>query len=235
MRPRPLGLLAGALLLVPLAACTDNDPSASSEEGGAGTISVVSTADACDLSATEAPSGNLVFSVENQGDEVTEFYLLGDDGVRIVGEVENVGPGLTRELVVKAAPGDYKTACKPGMTGDGIQADFTVTEGDEVVLGEDEQALVDTATSQYALYVENEVEALVEETKAFAASYVAGDDDDARDAYAPTRVHWERIEPVAESFGDLDPRLDLREADLEDGQTWTGWHRIEKDLWPPAD
>ena len=47
-------------------------------------------------------------------------------------------------------------------------------------------------------------------------------------------MHWERIEPVAESFGDLDPRMDLREADLEQGQKWTGWHRIEKDLWPPA-
>ncbi|HNB96279.1 MAG TPA: EfeM/EfeO family lipoprotein, partial [Microthrixaceae bacterium] len=39
----------------------------------------------------------------------------------------------------------------------------------------------------------------------------------------------------AESFGDLDPRLDLREADLEAGQEWTGWHQIEKQLWPPAD
>ncbi len=28
--------------------------------------------------------------------------------------------------------------------------------------------------------------------------------------------------------------MDLREADLEPGQKWTGWHRIEKDLWPPA-
>ena len=46
-------------------------------------------------------------------------------------------------------------------------------------------------------------------------------------------MHWERIEPVAESFGDLDPQLDLREADLEEGQRWTGWHLIEKDLWPP--
>jgi iron uptake system component EfeO len=26
--------------------------------------------------------------------------------------------------------------------------------------------------------------------------------------------------------------MDLREADLESGMTWTGWHRIEKDLWP---
>jgi iron uptake system component EfeO len=45
-------------------------------------------------------------------------------------------------------------------------------------------------------------------------------------------VHWERIETVAESFGDLDPKMDLREADLEPGQDWTGWHRMEKDLWP---
>jgi iron uptake system component EfeO len=48
-------------------------------------------------------------------------------------------------------------------------------------------------------------------------------------------MHWERIEPVAESFGDLDPKMDLREADLEEGQKWTGWHLIEKDLWPPAE
>ena len=45
-------------------------------------------------------------------------------------------------------------------------------------------------------------------------------------------MHWERIETVAESFGDLDPKMDAREADLEPGQKWTGWHRIEKDLWP---
>jgi iron uptake system component EfeO len=37
---------------------------------------------------------------------------------------------------------------------------------------------------------------------------------------------------VAESFGDLDPMMDAREADLEPGQKWTGWHLIEKDLWP---
>ncbi|MCC6226483.1 MAG: EfeM/EfeO family lipoprotein [Microthrixaceae bacterium] len=63
----------------------------------------------------------------------------------------------------------------------------------------------------------------------------AGNDDEARRLYAPTRMYWESIEPVAESFGDLDPRLDLREADMEEGQEWTGWHQIEKQLWPPAD
>ena len=47
-------------------------------------------------------------------------------------------------------------------------------------------------------------------------------------------MHWEAIEPVAETFGDLDPRTDAREADLAEGDEWAGWHLIEKDLWPAA-
>ena len=220
--------------LVPLAAlavaCTDNTPPAAS-----GAIRVTSTATSCQLSRTTASSGNLVFDVTNKGSEVTEFYLLAEDGLRIVGEVENIGPGLTRQLVVAAQPGTYVTSCKPGMTGDGLRASFTVT-GEALAaapagkLGE----LLTAATGQYASYVQEQSEQLLAKTRAFAELYRQGKDDEARAQYAPTRMHWERIEPVAESFGDLDPRLDLREADLSAGQTWTGWHRIEKDLWPPA-
>ncbi len=213
-------------------ACTDNN----TDKSGEGALAVVSTDDECNVSASEAPSGNLQFSVKNDGDQITEFYLLADDGLRIIGEVENIGPGLTRPLVVTAAPGDYITACKPGMVGDGIRADFTVTDsGADLAPSEDIAAAIDVATAQYAAYVKDQTEQLLTQTQEFAELYVAGDDDAARALYAPARVHWERIEPIAESFGDLDPRLDLREADLEDGQEWTGWHRIEKDLWPEGD
>ncbi len=71
-------------------------------------------------------------------------------------------------------------------------------------------------------------------TQEFVDLYKAGDDDAARALYPEARTHWERIETVAESFGDLDPMMDAREADLEPGQKWTGWHLIEKDLWPAA-
>ena len=222
-----LGGVAALAVLTPLSACAENEQGASD-----GAISVVSTAEDCTLSTDEVPSGNLVFDVENRGSQVTEFYLLADDGLRIIGEVENIGPGITRKLVVQAGQGAYITACKPGMVGDGIRSDFTVTKGEALAVSADVQTLLDTATAQYAAYVKDQTEQLLTQTEAFATAYLAGRDDEARGLYPRARTHWERIEPVAESFGDLDPRLDLREADLEAGQTWTGWHRIEKDLWP---
>lgn len=229
---------AGAVaLLLPLAACTNNNASsdASGAAGGAAKLTVDSTADACSLSAAEAPSGNVVFTVTNSGDDVTEFYLLAEDGLRIVSEVENIGPGLSRDLVVVAKPGSYITACKPGMVGDGIRSDFTVTDSGVDVSPTGELAdQVALATTNYVAYVKDQSEQLLTGTQAFVDAYLAGDDQTARDLYAATRVHWERIEPVAESFGDLDPRMDLREADLEEGQEWTGWHLLEKDLWAPA-
>ncbi len=47
---------------------------------------------------------------------------------------------------------------------------------------------------------------LATKTQSFADGFAAGDDEQARSLYADARVHWERIEPVAESFGDLDRR-----------------------------
>ena len=223
--------LAAILAAATGAACVANTPSGS----GAGSIAVASSADACEVSTTTAPSGTLTFTVTNTGDEVTEFYLLAEDGLRIISEIENIGPGLSRDLVVQVGPGSYVTACKPGMIGDGIRAAFTVTDSGQPVgaTGTVAEQLAE-AQASYVAYVKDQAGALISGTEAFAAAYAAGDDDAARDLDAPPRVHWERIEPVAESFGDLDPLLDAREADLAEGETWSGWHRIEKDLWPPA-
>jgi iron uptake system component EfeO len=113
-----LGL--GALAL---AGCTSNG----SGSDTAGAVSVSSGSDTCELSTTEAPAGTVTFEVENTGSEVTEFYLYASDGRRVVGEVEDIGPGLTRRLVATVAKGTYITACKPGMKGRGIRANFTVT------------------------------------------------------------------------------------------------------------
>ncbi|HEU4908554.1 MAG TPA: iron uptake system protein EfeO [Propionibacteriaceae bacterium] len=226
----------GTLLSLPLlAGCTDNAPAGGTGATAGGNpraLTVQATDSECKLSATTVPSGTITFAVTNGGSKVTEFYLYGEDGKQIVGEVENIGPGITRELVLKAEPGNYITACKPGMAGDGIRAPFSVSDsGDQGPGGYDIQ-LVERANDNYRQYVEDQSVQLVAMTAKFVAAYKAGKDDEARALYPVARMHWERIETVAESFGDLDPKLDLREADLEPGQKWTGWHRLEKDLWP---
>ena len=118
-------LTAATLTILAVSGCVQNPTS----DAGGTTITVTSTADECALSATSAPSGSVVFSVTNDGDQVTEFYLLYEDGNRVVGEVENIGPGVSRDMIVNAQAGTYFTVCKPGMAGDGIgKAEFTVTD-----------------------------------------------------------------------------------------------------------
>lgn len=231
MRSRVFALPAVAAVLL-LVGCTDNAPAGPAASDGRA-LSVQASDTACTLSATTAPSGTLTFSVTNTGSQVNEFYLLAADGLRIIAEVENIGPGLTRDLVLSAPAGDYFSACKPGMVGDGIRASFTVTDsGEPVGPSGDDADLVASADAAYGSYVRDQIDQLLSGTKEFLAAYTAGKDDEARALYAPTRVHWERVETVAESFGDLDPKMDAREADVAEGEKWTGWHRIEKDLWP---
>lgn len=232
-RPRarvlvPLAAVAGTALL---AGCTSTATTGSEDA-----IAVTSSDDVCEVATSEAGSGILRFNVTNTGSDVTEFYVLAEDGLQVLSEVENIGPGLSRELVVQLGPGQYTLACKPGMVGDGIQQAFAVTDSgaDLTPKGEDAEILAE-ASAMYSAYVKDQTEQLLADTTEFAALYAVGDDDAARSYYAPTRMHWERIEPVAESFGDLDPILDAREADLAEGDTWSGWHLIEKDLWPPAE
>jgi iron uptake system component EfeO len=89
---------------------------------------------------------------------------------------------------------------------------------------------LDRAARDYQYYVDGQSEMLVDRTEEFVAAVKAGDVAEAKKLYAPSRVPWERVEPIAEKFGTLDPEVDAREGDVPDKQ-WTGFHRIEQALW----
>ncbi|AZG46268.1 iron uptake system protein EfeO [Gordonia insulae] len=208
-----------------LAGCTSKD-------GANGTIDVTSTNDACDLASTDAQTGDVNFTVTNNGPKVTEFYLYGNNN-RVLGEVENIGPGLSGNLTVEVTdPGTYTVACKPGMVGTGIRQQITVS-GDT----KDKQAVpadVNAAKQRYLDYVRGQVNGLAAQTTVFVDHIKAGQRDQAQAMFGQVRTFYERIEPVAESFPDLDPAIDMRWDDTEDGaQPFTGFHRLERYLWPP--
>ena len=228
---RTLAAVASAgILALALAGCV-----AKTDAAASGALTVSSTDSACEVSTATAASGTLTFDVTNAGSDVSEFYLLAEDGLRIVGEVENIAPGASRSLTVVAQPGDYYTLCKPGMVGEGVgKASFTVS-GEKIAATGDDAEQKQKAVDLYAAFVKDQVEQLVPAVDAFTTAYASGDDATARNLFPTTRAFYERIEPVAESLGDLDPRIDYREVDaVAEGLDWTGFHRIEKDLWVPA-
>ena len=88
--------------------------------------------------------------------------------------------------------------------------------------------------SDYKIYVTEEIGELVTQTQAFTDAINKGDLATAKKLYAPTRVHYEAIEPIAELFSDLDKAIDARADDHEKQEKdpgFTGFHRIEYALW----
>ncbi|MFV0253639.1 MAG: iron uptake system protein EfeO [Beutenbergiaceae bacterium] len=230
-----IGSIAGLALLS--TACVPNEPApeqSQATDGGAAAIAVSSTDDACEVSTAEATSGTLTFEVTNDGSQVTEFYLMAQDGLRIIGEVENIAPGAARTLTTTVQPGDYLTLCKPGMLGAGVGSAVFSVSGEQITISGEDAELKQEAVDLYAAFVKAQVGELLPAVQGFVALYQAGDDDAAREQFAQVRTFYERIEPVAEALGDLDPRIDYREVDARaEGLDWTGFHRIEKDLWAP--
>ncbi|MFF4605326.1 iron uptake system protein EfeO [Streptomyces sp. NPDC001339] len=223
-RSSAVAAVAAAAAVTAVAGCAAKSDG---KGGGKGAIEVTATDSACDLSAKEFPAGHVRFAVHNKGAKVTEVYLYAP-GDRIVTERENIGPGTAAEITAEVKAGSYEIACKPGMKGDGIRQKVTVT-GKGAPAKRDPQ--LDAAVAAYRAYVQEQADRTIPEVQKFVDAVKAGDLEAAKQSYALSRVGWERTEPVAESFGDIDPKVDVREDGLEKGQEWTGWHKLEKSLW----
>jgi iron uptake system component EfeO len=214
---------ATAAALTAVTGCTEK----STAEGSDRVIRVTATDSKCEVSKKQFPAGHIEVSVENKGTKVTEVYVLFPDD-RIVAERENIGPGTRQTVTAEVKAGDYQIACKPGMKGEGLRQTVTATGGGSAAKRDPR---LDRAVAAYRAYVQQQADETLPRVKVFTDAVKAGDVEAAKKAYASSRLGWERTEPVAESFGDIDPKVDVREDGLEGGQKWTGWHRLEKALW----
>ncbi|MER6504497.1 iron uptake system protein EfeO [Streptomyces sp. NPDC001455] len=212
---------AGVAALTAVTGCAQK-----SDGKGDGAVQVVAKDDACEVSKTKVPAGHVELAVQNKGSKVTEVYVLFPDD-RIVAERENIGPGTKANITAEIKAGSYEIACKPGMKGHGIRQKIEVTGANAAKRSPE----MDKAVAEYRTYVQAQADETLPKAKKFTDAVAAGDIETAKKLYADSRLGWERTEPVAESFGDIDPKVDIREDGLEAGQKWTGWHRLEKALW----
>jgi FTR1 family protein len=215
-------LVVAALLLV---ACGSDD--SGSAAAGTKQVAIKLTDAGCEPAQMKLDAGRVEFKVTNGGTgRVSEFEVL--SGARILGEKENLVAGLSGSFTVNLKPGEYALSCPGGKSA--ATGVLTVGGSAAAAAGSD-NPLLKSATASYASYVTSQSKTLVARTQKFVAAIKAGDVEQAKSLFAATREPYETIEPVAESFGNLDPEIDARVNDVEQGTPWTGFHKIEQGLW----
>ena len=215
-----------ALVAVTAAGCGG---SSSKAAPGGTTVAMKLSDKGCSPATVSIPAGPVTFNVSNEGSsKVTEFELKNDKGI-ILGERENIVEGIDGSFSLTVQPGTYVLSCPNGdphdvgvLTATGKRSTPTVTVS---------AAALARATAGYHAYVVSQSAKLLAGTKTFVAALDRGDLAAAKSQFGPVRAYYERIEPVAESFGDLDPAIDARINDVANVNSWTGFHRIERILW----
>jgi iron uptake system component EfeO len=196
---------------------------------GAKVLHVTLTDQGCSPARISAPAGPITVQVSNGGSSaVTEMELKNSSGI-ILGERENVVAGLSGSFSLDVDPGKYVMNCPNGDKEDG--GVLLVTGKTKTASGSASEALVAQATTGYRSYVEKEVAALLLGTRSFVTALDHGSVQQAKQLFGPVRRHYEAIEPVAESFENIDAAIDARVNDVPNPSQWNGFHRIERTLW----
>lgn len=184
----------------------------------------------CEPMTLTVTAGKTQFLILNHSQKALEWEIL--KGVMVVEERENIAPGFSQKMTANLEPGEYDMTC--GLLSNPKGKLIVKAAGGAQPAAKSDLMSLEGAITQYKAYVTAETAALVEGTKAFTDAVKAGDIEKAKSLYAPTRQHYERIEPIAELFSDLDGSIDAREDDYEQKAAdpkFTGFHRLEKALF----
>ena len=126
---------------------------------------------------------------------------------------------------VRTIGGEGSISASASATGSGSATGLSLEE----LGGATDNPLVISAVAQYKAYVEEQIDAMIAKNGELGDAVRAGDLQTARSLYAPSRVEWERIEPIAGLIEEIDGAVDSRVDDFAgpDDPEFTGWHRLE--------
>ncbi|TPV30790.1 iron uptake system protein EfeO [Pantoea anthophila] len=184
----------------------------------------------CEPMSLTVKAGKTQFLIKNNSQKALEWEIL--KGVLVVEERENIAPGFSQKLTANLEAGEYEMTC--GLLSN-PKGKLIVQAGESATPGATSARMqLEGPITQYKAWVTEQVNQLVSQTQAFTDAVKAGDVEKAKALFAPTRQYYERIEPIAELFSDLDGSIDAREDDYEkkaEDPKFTGFHRLEKALF----
>ena len=227
----PASIVALASLALLASACSSSHGSSGSvaATAHATTVTIDLTPKGCAPKPAKIAAGPVQFNVSNtDADAVSEAELRTSNLAKILGEQENLTPGLSGGFSLDLQPGTYKINC-PGAAQQ--HWTFTVT-GKAAGPSWQDNAQLAAAVHSYAGYVDQNTAGLVSHTQAFCQAIDAGNMAQAEVFYPKARVYYERIEPVAEVWGSLDTEIDGRwENPVTVASQFIGFHKIEQLMW----
>jgi iron uptake system component EfeO len=230
-------IVAASLALVASGCSSSSSGSSSKGTTGAAvaagdkssTVKIELTSQGCEPKPASVPTGAVEFDITNSGaGSVSEAELRTSDKAHILGEQENLTPGLSGGFSLTIRPGTYKINC-PGASQPDWTFKVTGTAAGPHWQGNPQ---LTSAVQGYSAYVKQNTADLVTATQAFCKTISSGNLNRAKQLYTPARMPYEKIEPVAEVWGSLDTSIDGRwENPVTVTSQFTGFHRIEQMLW----
>ena len=192
-----------------------------------GPILITLTDAGCDPAKVDVTAGKNTFNIKNESSHAVEWEILKD--VMVVDERENILPGFAQTLTATLDAGDYAMTC-------GLRSNPRAPDG------RDDQRAAAEAIADGPGRPDRRVQSLREEGSRRSCrrdEKVHGRGQgrrlaEAQRLYAPAHQHYQRIEPIAELFNDLDGTMDSREDDFEkkaEDPKFVGFHRLEKGLF----
>lgn len=183
----------------------------------------------CQPNAIAAQAGRTTFLIQNNRKGEGEWEILNQEEF-VVDEREHIPPGAAATMIANLDSGVYEMVCGLLSSPMGV---LTVTVTDAARAKPSAMELVGPL-AEYKVYVKSEVDALVAGVIKLVSALKAGKLEEAKSVYAPAHLHYERVEPIAELFNDLDGSMDSREDDFEkksEDPKFLGFHRIEKGIF----
>jgi iron uptake system component EfeO len=191
----------------------------------------------CGTGWTKPQAGLQVFEVSNTGSTPEDAYLKNPSTGAVLGEIEGIGPGTSRPMVVRLTAGKYAFSCLPQDT-DTITGPTVVVSGGDgastpAVVPVTQQDLI-PPTLAYQKWVAAQLPALITAVQTLQAAVDSGDTAAAERAWLPAHLDYERLGAAYGTFGDLDGSINGTTKGLPSGLTdpgFTGFHRLEYGLW----